>query len=502
MRGNNKFLYLSDMLRLKRNSANLAKAALPGVFLGCLTAGFMACSDSNSQNIAGGGPSGTEAGNAITALITLNGNPAPMARVKLIESESLNGAENAYTAETDSNGLVSIDSVASGNYTMEASLEGSALMVDVNYSGEKTDLGEQSLQKTVYIEQNLVELGCKECGNVNGIIKFRGLDHSSEVVDGKFVAQDLPAGKLDFVFIPAKGESVDTVDFSVTANPGDSLVAPPQKDEEPAKDDTSSTEKVDEPIASLLIDDFEDGDNLHAMAADYGMTIEGSGMWSLTIGDNMYGNGPISVTPKISEETATNPFLAIIEKEDGNTQVHFKLSFPDSSYQAYPPVVDTTKSWNSSISYMFVDSATWVSQWWVCLGVKIGKAGVPYDFSSVDSIAFDAWGEGMAIFELANEMKASDSSSEVTQANIAAAFASTTYDPRKIITGTAEFEIPKTKTRMVFALSDLLPNETDRKNVSMVAVVFHDNAEFYFDNLEFIGKDLQKMQSIWDQTTK
>ncbi|MCQ2061793.1 MAG: carboxypeptidase-like regulatory domain-containing protein [Fibrobacter sp.] len=498
MRQSFNFLYLSSVRKLNLTSGSVIKALSTSLLFG-VAASFIACSDSNNE-VAGGGPSGTEAGNAITAQIMQTGSPAAMARVKLIESESLDGAENAYTAETDSEGFVTLENVDKGKYTMEASVDGFAVQVDVNYEGDVKDLGKQDLQKTVYIEKTLTDLGCEKCGEANGTIKFRGLDHSAEVVDGKFVIDNLPAGELDFVFIPAAGESVDSVDFNVTANPGDSLVVKTPKDE-PAKDDTSSVEKSDA-MASLVFDDFEDGDNLHALAADYGMTLEGHGMWSLTMGDNMYGSGPISVEPKISEETASNPFLAIIEKEDGNSQVHFKLTFPDSAYQAYPPVIDSTASWASNPSYMFMDSSSWVSQWWVCLGVKIGKSGTPYDLSSVDSIAFDAWGDGIAMFELANETKASDSSSGVNNTSIVAALASVSYDPRKIITGSAEFDIPKTKTRIVFAMSDLLPSEADRKNVSMVAVVFHSDAEFFFDNLEFIGKDLQKMQGIWEQTTK
>lgn len=488
-----KNLYLSNVQNLYFTSRSVFKALSTSVLFG-VAASFVACSDSNNE-VAGGGPSGTEAGNAITAQIMQTGAPAALARVKLIESESLDGAENAYTANADSNGFVTLENVDKGKYTMEASLDGFAMQVDVNYEGDATDLGKQNLEKSVYMEKTLTDLGCKKCGEANGTIKFRGLDHSAKVVDGKFVVENLPAGELDFVFIPAKGESVDSVSFSVNANPGDSLVFVPSAPVEEPKDSA-------ETMASLVIDDFEDGDNLHALAAGYGQTMEGSGMWSLSIGDNMMGNGPISVEPKISEETAANPFLAIIEKDNGNSQIHFKLDFPDAEYQAYPPVVDSTKPWAANPTYLFMDSSSWVSQWWVCLSVKVGKAGVAYDFSNVDSIAFDAWGNGSAMFELANEAKASDSSSEATDANIAAAFASVVYDPHKIITGIAEFDVPKTKTRMAFALSDLLPNEADRKAVSMIAVVFHDDAEFFFDNLELIGKDEQKLKDIWGQTTK
>ena len=43
------------------------------------------------SEVAGGGPSGTEAGNAITAQILIANAPAANARVKLVEHNSLDG---------------------------------------------------------------------------------------------------------------------------------------------------------------------------------------------------------------------------------------------------------------------------------------------------------------------------------------------------------------------------------------------------------------------------
>ena len=83
-----------------------------------LAIGFSLCAC--GTEVAGGGPSGTEAGNAITAQILIADAPAANARVKLVEQESLDG--NGYIATANENGIVTIENVAIGNYTMEAIL--------------------------------------------------------------------------------------------------------------------------------------------------------------------------------------------------------------------------------------------------------------------------------------------------------------------------------------------------------------------------------------------
>ena len=101
------------------------------------------------SEVAGGGPSGTEAGNAITAQILLANAPAPYAKVKLVEHNSLDGSEGAYIATADSNGKVSIaiDSVAFGSYTMEATFDETALQLPVVVKDTNSiDLGKQTLQ--------------------------------------------------------------------------------------------------------------------------------------------------------------------------------------------------------------------------------------------------------------------------------------------------------------------------------------------------------------------
>ena len=91
--------------------------------------GFSLCA-CGSENVAGGGPSGTEAGNAITAQILIADAPAANARVKLVEQASLDG--QGYIATANENGVVTIENVAVGNYTLEASFNESAIQLPVS----------------------------------------------------------------------------------------------------------------------------------------------------------------------------------------------------------------------------------------------------------------------------------------------------------------------------------------------------------------------------------
>ena len=94
MRGLFKNMYLSNVQK---------DFSTFGLGLIALTTAAMLSACSDSDKTAGGGPSGTEAGNAITAQITVAGQPAAFARVKLSESESLDASESEF-AEADSNG--------------------------------------------------------------------------------------------------------------------------------------------------------------------------------------------------------------------------------------------------------------------------------------------------------------------------------------------------------------------------------------------------------------
>ena len=111
-----------------------------------------ACSDNDKT--AGGGPSGTEAGNAITAQIVSAGKPAAQVTVRLTDSESID-SDSARTASTDSKGKVTFENIPEGVYMLEARHDGKALQKEVAIDSSDVDLGKESLEETVSIEGSL-----------------------------------------------------------------------------------------------------------------------------------------------------------------------------------------------------------------------------------------------------------------------------------------------------------------------------------------------------------
>jgi hypothetical protein len=67
-------------------------------------------------------------------------------------------------------------------------------------------------------------------------------------------------------------------------------------------------------------------------------------------------------------------------------------------------------------------------------------------------------------------------------------------DPRNSIIEAKDFILPEKKNRIAVAIADLIPDEEQRKNVSTIAWTFHEDVEFFLDNVELIGHDLE---SIW-----
>ena len=410
--------------------------------------GLLLCA-CGSDNVAGGGPSGTEAGNAITAQIFIADAPAANARVKLVEEASLDG--NGYIATANENGIVTIENVAVGKYIMEASLDESAIQtpVTVQNLNDTVELGMQALQKAVYIGGNvsdfITDSTSENFKNTTGFIKFRGLDHSAFVTNGKFEVFGLPAGKLEMVILP--NAKHDTVNVSIKAKAGDSLTTLKPKTQPPQDTTKKDTTQKN---STLLIDDFEDGDNIHLLASEIPyFTIMGSSSWNLITTTTQAGGSvpeseKIAVYPEWTPDFNGHPFkLVIQDSKEGGKEVHVTFDFPDTaSYQLY----------------------AWIA-------MDIGYYGNSYDLSSVDSIAFDAWGSGEAEIQI-------------------------TSKPHYISkpSGTLPVTLPKNKTKLKYALADLVPSEEDRKSVTKITFAFQDDAEIHLDNVEFIGKDLM---NIW-----
>ncbi|MCQ2104726.1 MAG: hypothetical protein MJZ26_02935 [Fibrobacter sp.] len=349
------FLYLSSVRKSYRTSARLVRSVSTAAVALGFGLGLSACSD--NAKIAGGGPSGTEAGNAITAqILTADAKPAALAKVKLTHVDALDNI-GSYTAETDNDGSVTIANVADGSYILEAAQGNGALQVNVNMASESVDLGSNNLAKMVSVSGSIDNAS-------EGTVRVRGLDHSAAVVNGEYSLDSLPAGHLDLVFIP-KEASKDTISSYIRTVAGESA--------------TSSTFAGEKD--ALLLDDFQDHNNQHRFGPMYFGPSDG-GWWYLSHSENVIATNGLD----------SKGYLKL-DKDGDNYFVHATLDF------------DTYKD---SLFYDENDNRIWP---WANLGVGIGSndKSICYDLTSVSSVAFMAKGDGYFKFVLVDESHKTDS---------------------------------------------------------------------------------------------
>ena len=339
MRSLNENLYFWDVL--KETPANMAKFAATSILALSFGLGLSACSETKT---AGGGPSGTEAGNAITAqILTAEKSPAALAKVRLMDSEAL-GDEKAYSAEADKNGNVIIEGVEDGDYTLEAKLAGEALQIPVQVNGASVDLGKDRLKKTATVSGSVGDKSLK------GVVKVRGLEHSAKVKDGNFTLDSLPEGVLSLVFIPDV-EDVDTSSTYLKVLAGESTVSGSFADESRA----------------LLLEDFQDSNYQNRFMP--ARTYDG-GWWYFDFSAD-------NVTPDF---VIGENHLFTLANEDGNISAHVAAHFGD-----------------------IIKDSTGVAHWpWATMGVELGKSdkALCNDISSVDSVAFRIKGIGSVVFNI------------------------------------------------------------------------------------------------------
>ena len=338
MRDLNENFYFWDVL--KECPANMAKLAATSILALSFGLGLSACGETKT---AGGGPSGTEAGNAITAqILTADKSPAALARVRLMDSEGLD-SEKAYSAEADKNGNVTIEGVADGDYTLEAKLAGEALQIPVQVNGASVDLGKDRLKKTATVSGSVGDKSLK------GVVKVRGLEHSAKVKDGNFTLDSLPEGVLSLVFIPDV-EDVDTSSTYLKVLAGEKTVSGTFADESRA----------------LLLEDFQDSNYQNRFMP--ARTYDG-GWWYFDFAEN--------VTPDF---VIGENHLFTLANEDGNISAHVAAHFGE-----------------------IVKDSVGVAVWpWATMGVELGKSdkALCNDISSVDSIAFRVKGIGSVVFNI------------------------------------------------------------------------------------------------------
>ncbi|WP_297700626.1 carboxypeptidase-like regulatory domain-containing protein [uncultured Fibrobacter sp.] len=338
MRSTPLFLYLSDVFRKNLNISRMVKTASSAALTLSLGWGLLACGETKT---AGGGSSGSEAGNAITAqIMTADKKPAAQARVRLMDSESLDGAD-AYEAETDKKGYVTIEGVADGDYTFEAKLDGEALQLQVKVEGDSVvDLGQDQLKKMAKVSGNVGD------ESANGTVKVRGMEHSAKVENGSFSLDSLPEGALSLVFIPDAGHDTSSTYLKVVAG----------------KKSTSST--FAEESRALLLDDFQDSNYQNRFMP--ARTYDG-GWWYFDYSSK-------NVTPSF---IVGKEHRFTLEDLDGNIVAHVEAEFGDA-----------------------VEDSTGVHYPWATVGIELGKSdkALCNDISSVDSIAFRIRGKGAIVF--------------------------------------------------------------------------------------------------------
>ena len=326
------------------------------------TLAFVGCSE-NAKS-AGGGPSGTEAGNAITAQIITGQKPAALAKVRLIDSESID--KDGFSAQTDDNGNVTFESVDKGIYTLEARLNNKAVQMLV----QVTDSPNENLIQAELLDVSTVAgtVGANE----SGTIKVRGLDHEAPVIDGKFTLDSLPAGPLSLVFIPNQGS--DTTSSYLNVESGV---------------DASASSFASE-SKSLLLDDFEDGNMQHRFMPAH--TYDG-GWWYFDYEKN---------TVDVEYVTKDEMQLFNIEvDENGNRYAHMKAIFGDE----------------------IQDSTTGQTIYpWAVLGLEIGKSEPKTcnDISSVDSVAFLIKNTGSVKFTLVDKSREDSDITELGSSRVSA----------------------------------------------------------------------------------
>ena len=339
MRYLNENFYFWDVL--KDTPANMAKFAATSILALSFGLGLVACGETKT---AGGGPSGTEAGNAITAqILTAEKSPAALAKVRLMDSEAL-GDEKAYSAEADKDGNVTIEGVEDGDYTLEAKLAGEALQIPVQVKGASVDLGKDRLKKTATVSGSVGDKSLK------GVVKVRGLEHSAKVKDGNFTLDSLPEGVLSLVFIPDV-EDVDTSSTYLKVLAGESTVSGTFADESRA----------------LLLEDFQDSNYQNRFMP--ARTYDG-GWWYFDFSAD-------NVTPDF---VIGENHLFTLANEDGNISAHVAAHFGD-----------------------IIKDSTGVAHWpWATMGVELGKSdkALCNDISSVDSVAFRIKGIGSVVFNI------------------------------------------------------------------------------------------------------
>lgn len=288
------------------------------------------------SDVAGGGPSGTEAGNAITAQILKNDfSPAVAARVFVLPFNSLEGAKDAAlaTAITDKEGRFVIKDLPMGRYTVEVSDNSGALQFKAEVNDSTSyDRGRDTLRNFSGLDGFV---GFESAGTMT----LQGTRHSRPVdAKGFFSFDSLPPGFTSLIFVPSVGQLPYFSYIDLKAG----LVTSPS---------SFATEKE-----RLLLEDFEDLNTQHRYAPYAG---DSTGWWYLA--------SHKEILPEFEE--ALIPGFPLVKEE--SQHIAFSFTIP-------PEVLNP----------------------WVNFGIQIGGNASTYDLSGLDSVAFKIKGSGTVNFQL------------------------------------------------------------------------------------------------------
>lgn len=255
--------------------------------LGSIVFSLFAC----SSDVAGGGSSGTEAGNAITAQILKNNQtPAVAARVFVMPLNSLASSEDVLvTTQTDSEGRFSIQNLVNGDYIVEVIDSTGALQFKAKVNDSTSfDQGVDTLKEFSKIEGSVGFAS-------SGIVSVQGMYHQTIVnEEGLFSLDSLPAGGISLVF--SQEENSPLYYSYANLYPGASATPSPFALESDR----------------LLLEDFEDLNTQHRFAPYVGDSI---GWWFLSAHEDielLYSDTILAGYPLVKEESQYIAFSATV----------------------------------------------------------------------------------------------------------------------------------------------------------------------------------------------
>lgn len=304
------------------------------LLLGIGAFSLLACSD----RVAGGGSTGSEAGNAITATVVLStGTPAAYAQSYLRPADYQAGdpIDERYTFSSDKNGRVQLDSIPQGEWVLEVQSAGTGILYPISIHSKDTaiDLGIDTLHTHTILRGTVptpVQPGTQ--------VVVQGTHHFAVPNDqGLFSLDSLPAGT--HVLKTTSPAQTTTLNGYAFALPGS----------------VNNIGPLSAETDYLMIEDFEDDNTIHRLGP-----LSGEGYWFAN------AHTEVMVTPDIT---------TLLPKE-----------------------FDTIR--NSNVMHFSVEVPATTFNPWSDRGFQIGRKDQAYDLSSVDSIVFWARGSGTLILAL------------------------------------------------------------------------------------------------------